>query len=104
MKDVSLGNFNVGLNSSPFIVAEAGINHNGEIEKAFEMIKVAKNVGATAIKFQTFKASEFIIDEKQEYSYISQGKKITESMLDMFQRCEFSRNEWSTYVPHPINS
>ena len=46
----------------PQIVAEAGINHNGSLKNAFEMIKIAKNSGATAIKFQTFKAEEFISD------------------------------------------
>lgn len=78
----------------PFIVAEVGINHNGELIKAFEMITAAKNSGVNAVKFQTFKAKEFCGDEKQLFTYKSKGKKITESMLNMFQRYEFSRDEW----------
>jgi len=78
----------------PFIVAEVGINHNGELDKAIEMIKVAKSCGVDAIKFQTFKATEFVNDEKLTYTYQSQGKEITESQLEMFQRYEFSREEW----------
>jgi len=78
----------------PFIVAEAGINHNGELVKAFEMIDVAKQSGVDAVKFQTFKAEEFCGDKKQTFTYKSQGKKITESMFEMFKRYEFSRDEW----------
>ena len=77
-----------------FIVAEAGINHNGELIKAFEMIEVAKQSGVDAVKFQTFKAEEFCGDKTQMFTYQSQGKKITESMFEMFKRYEFDYDEW----------
>jgi len=94
MNEIIIGNKKISRNSQPYIVAEAGINHNGEIEKAFEMIKVAQESGADAIKFQTFKAEEFVNDPNQTYTYISQGKEITESMLEMFKRYEFNENDW----------
>ena len=78
----------------PQIVAEAGINHNGSLKNAFEMIKIAKNSGATAIKFQTFKAEEFISDNSLKYTYFSKGKKITKSQMELFKKCEFSKEEW----------
>lgn len=84
----------IGNGHAPFIILEAGINHNGEIQNAEQMIKAAKNIGADAIKFQTFKASEFIADTSQQFTYRSQGKEITESMLKMFQRYEFSKDAW----------
>lgn len=80
--------------NEPFIIAEAGINHNGELEKAFDMIRLAKQTGADAVKFQTFKAEEFVGDPAMTYTYKSQGKMITESMLEMFKRCEFAPEEW----------
>jgi len=67
----------------PFIVAEAGINHNGELTKAIQMIEVAKRSGADAVKFQTFRAEEFYGDKNQMFTYQSQGQKITESMFEM---------------------
>lgn len=79
---------------TPFIVAEAGINHNGELSKAFKMIEVAKNVGVDAVKFQTFKAEEFCGDKTQTFTYKSQGREITESMFEMFKRYEFTCDEW----------
>ena len=94
MKPVIIKNFKIGSGFEPFIVAEAGLNHNGEIQKAFEMIGVAKEAGANAIKFQTFKANEFIGDTTLTYTYFSQGKKVTEPQLELFKRCEFSREEW----------
>jgi len=93
MTQIKLNNRIISRGSTPFIVPEAGINHNGEIDKALKMIKVAKEAGADAIKFQTFKAEE-VVNSEQTYSYISQGKEITESMLEMFKRCEFSKEEW----------
>jgi len=47
-----------------------------------------------AVKFQTFKAKEFVSDESEIYEYETQGKKVRESMLEMFERHEFSRSEW----------
>ncbi|MDB5526934.1 MAG: N-acetylneuraminate synthase [Devosia sp.] len=84
----------IGPDQPPFVVLEAGINHNGELDKAREMIRVAKAAGADAIKFQTFKADEFVGDPNQMFTYRSQGKEVAESMLEMFRRYEFSRDEW----------
>lgn len=58
------------------------------------MIRLAKASGADAVKFQTFKAQDFVSDPTLTYTYRSQGQEVTESMLAMFQRCEFSREEW----------
>jgi N,N'-diacetyllegionaminate synthase len=95
MRQVKIGNRVIGENQSPFIVAEAGINHNGDLKIAFEMIAAAKISGADAVKFQTFKASEFISDPNQTFTYKSQGKQVTESMLTMFSRVEFNSNQWA---------
>ena len=91
---VQIGNYIIDKDSEPFIIAEVGINHNGEIDKAFQMIKVAKDVGCDAIKFQTYKTEEFITDKSLTYQYISQGKEITESQFEMFKRYEFTKYQW----------
>ncbi len=94
MKTVQIGDFTIENEGQPFIIAEVGINHNGDVERAFEMIRVAKQCGADAVKFQTFKAEEFVSDPEQTYTYTSQGQQVTESMLAMFQRYEFSPDVW----------
>jgi sialic acid synthase SpsE len=94
MRRIKIGKQLVGVGCPPFTIAEAGINHNGEIDKAYQMVEVAKRVGADAIKFQTFKAEEFVGDPNLKYTYKSQGRTVSEPMLEMFKRYEFKRNEW----------
>lgn len=94
VNEIKIDGKTIGRNFPPFIIAEAGLNHNGDLEKAFEMISVAKKAGVDAVKFQTFKAHEIIEDKELTYSYKSQGKVITESMYEMFKRCEFSEDDW----------
>jgi len=87
-------NYEIAKENPPFIIGEAGINHNGSVERAVKMVKAAKNAGVSAIKFQTFKAHEFISDSSLTYTYTSQGKSITESQLDLFKRCELSTDDF----------
>lgn len=93
-KEVTIGGLIINDQSAPYIIAEVGINHNGELEKAFEMIDVAKAAGVDCVKFQTFKADEFVGDPNQMFTYYSQGKEVTESMLEMFRRYEFNEAQW----------
>lgn len=97
---VKIDQYEIRRYGEPFIVAEAGVNHNGELDKAFEMIEVAKKAGSNAVKFQTFCAEEFCIDKEQTYTYLSQGKEVTESMLEMFKRFEFTQDEWRQIKNH----
>ena len=104
---IMIGDRAVGGDNEPFVVAEVGINHNGELERALEMIHVAKFAGCDAVKFQTFRATEFVNDPSQMFTYRSQGNEVTESMLAMFQRYELPPQAWQVMaVPtsriHPL--
>ncbi len=90
----------INCDVSPYCIAEVGINHNGDIELAKRMIEVAKRAGADAVKFQTFKAEEFCGDPSQTFTYQSQGKSVTESMLEMFRRYEFQPQQWRELKEH----
>ncbi len=92
--EILIGDYLINDSSEPFIIAEVGINHNGEIDKVFEMIELAKRAGVDCVKFQTFKANEFVGDPNQMFTYFSQGKEVTESMLAMFERYEFKNDQW----------
>jgi len=91
---VKINNHVLSNYGEPFIVAEAGINHNGELKLAFDMIEVANKSGVNAIKFQTYRTEEVCGDKTQMFTYQSQGKEVTESMFEMFSRYEFTRDEW----------
>ncbi len=71
-----------------FIVAEVGINHNGSIEIAEELIEQAALAGCDAIKFQNYKTEDFLTDKDLTYTYLSQGVEVIESQFDMFKRYE----------------
>ncbi len=94
MKIVKINNIKIGRGTKPFIIAEAGINHNGEIKKALEMVSIAKKAGADAIKFQTFKADQIVDNSSLKYSYKSQGKQVTESQMDLFKRCQLTFDDF----------
>jgi N,N'-diacetyllegionaminate synthase len=95
MNDFAIAGRRIGEGNPAFIVAEAGINHNGSIDSAMAMIGVAKQAGADAVKFQTFKAREFVGDKAQQFTYRSQGRQVTESMLVMFERYELPDEAWA---------
>ena len=51
-----------------YIIAEAGVNHNGALKLAFDLVDVAKESGADAVKFQTFKADNLPISKIADFS------------------------------------
>jgi len=73
----------VGENYPCFIVAEAGINHNGSLKIAKKMISVAKKAGADAIKFQTFKADDLAIPTSKFYKIFKKVELTTEEFVEL---------------------
>lgn len=94
MKTFEINGRKIGEACDPFIIAEAGINHNGDMNLAKQMVLAAKNAGVDAVKFQTFYAKDFIQDRSVTYTYKSRGQEITEPIIDMFERTEFTAEEW----------
>ena len=75
---------------SCFIIAEAGVNHNGDIKLAKQLVDAAVQAGADAVKFQTFKAGNLVTKEAQQASYQTQNTGVEESQYDMLKRLELS--------------
>lgn len=71
--EVKIGNRKVGTNHTPFIICEISANHNGQIEKALELITVAASTGCDAIKLQTYTPDTMTIDCDTEDFLISEG-------------------------------
>jgi len=71
-----------------FIIAEAGVNHNGSLEMAFQLIDVAVAAGADAVKFQTFKAEKVIAVNAPKADYQQKATGSDESQLEMVKKLE----------------
>lgn len=71
-----------------FIIAEAGVNHNGSIELAKKLIDVATEAGANAVKFQTFKADCLVSKEAQKADYQKETTDANESQYEMIKKLE----------------
>lgn len=82
------------MNDKCLIIAEAGVNHNGDIKIAYELCKAAKDAGADVIKFQTWKTENIITQNvaQAEYQKANTGK--AESQFDMLKKLELSQNEF----------
>ena len=71
-----------------FIIAEAGVNHNGSLDLAKRLIEIAVNSGADAVKFQTFKAENLVSKNAQKADYQKQTTDASESQFDMIKKLE----------------
>lgn len=86
--------------SKVFIIAEAGVNHNGSLEIAKKLIDVASEAGANAVKFQTFKADKLVSKKAQKAEYQKETTDSAESQYDMIKKLELderAHHELITY-------
>lgn len=79
----------VGINYSPLVIAEIGINHNGSLETAFEMVDAAKRAGAELIKHQT----HIVEDEMSSKAKEIKPGNADESIYEIMKRCALSEQE-----------
>ena len=73
---------------SVFIIAEAGVNHNGSVDLAKKLIDAASISGADAVKFQTFKSENLVVKNTHKADYQKQATDASESQFDMIKKLE----------------
>ena len=90
LKKIKINDQYIGEGESTFIIAEAGVNHNGKMDLAKMLVDVAKDAGVDAVKFQTFKSEQLVSSsvEMAEYQKENTGKQ--ETQLEMLKRLELS--------------
>lgn len=99
-RTVQIDGREIGPEHRCFVIAEIGVNHNGDADTALRMIDAIADTGADCVKFQTFHADEFCNSTDETYEYVSQGKVVRESMLEMFRRLELKYDEFSRLFNH----
>lgn len=82
------------------IIAEAGVNHNGDIEIARQLINVAADAGADMVKFQTFNADRLVTTNAKKAEYQNQTTDAGESQYDMLRRLELTRDMHESLIAH----
>ena len=92
-KTISISNKVISNDSPVFIIAEAGVNHNGNISKAKDLIDVAAAAGVDAVKFQAFKTENLILDTVKKAPYQLKTTNSNESQFEMLKRLEINQNQ-----------
>ena len=80
------------------IIAEAGVNHNGDINLALDLISAASKAGVDAIKFQTFRADALVTANTNKANYQKQNTSVAESQRDMLRKLELSNKDHHTLI------
>lgn len=97
---VRIANKQVGKNQPVFIIAEAGVNHNGRIDLAIQLIDEAYNSGADAVKFQTFKTEELTTKHAKMADYQIENSKELENQFALIKGLELSYDAFVTLKEH----
>ncbi len=88
------------LVSKVFIIAEAGVNHNGSIDLAKKLIDAAVDAGADAVKFQTFKADRLATKLAHKADYQKSNTSVNESQYEMLKKLELDQDMHKAIIEH----
>lgn len=93
-REIKLSDKLISEQTPCFIIAEAGVNHGGDMKLARELVNVAVEAGADAVKFQAFRTSELIIDNVEKAPYQIQTTDQKESQADMLRKLELQKEHY----------
>lgn len=92
-KRICIGDKTISLGSKTFIIAEAGVNHGGDMSVAKKMIDVAAEAGVDAIKFQNFVAEELILQDIEKAPYQKKTTSAGQSQYEMLKSLEINKDQ-----------
>ncbi|MGD1844584.1 MAG: N-acetylneuraminate synthase [Salibacteraceae bacterium] len=93
-RSFTLGKFPLSDDSPTFLIAEAGVNHGGDLEVARQLVDIAADAGANAVKFQAFRTKNLILSNVEKAPYQTQTTESSESQAEMLKRLELSQQHY----------
>jgi N-acetylneuraminate synthase/N,N'-diacetyllegionaminate synthase len=96
---ITIGNRRISANDPCYIIAEIGVNHDGDLDIAHEMIDAAKECGADAVKFQTFRTEANILADAPKADY-QQRQTGEGSQFDMVRKLELGFDDFTALKQH----
>ena len=97
---VEIDKTRIGDNEPTYFIAEAGLNHNGDMNTAKQLIETAKDCGANAIKFQTFKTEEFLSKSSQYFDLFKDVELTYEEFGELF---DYAKNIDISFFSSPFD-
>ena len=94
MDEIKLANKLIGKGMPCFIIAEAGVNHNGDVNLAKKLIDAAREAGADAVKFQSFKAEDVVTKTAEKAEYQKKTTGAEESQFVMIKKLELEERDF----------
>jgi N,N'-diacetyllegionaminate synthase len=92
--DIIIGQNRIGPDAPVFVIAEVGVNHNGSLDMALELIRAAKAAGADCVKFQTFKSDRVVSADAPKAAYQLKVTDQAESQIDMLRKLELGEDAY----------
>ncbi len=93
-KTIKIGSSVLRQNGKTFIIAEAGVNHGGNMDLAKKLVDIAVDAGVDAVKFQAFRTNELIIQNVKKAPYQTKTTDKTESQTDMLKKLELKKDQY----------
>lgn len=100
---IAIDNRIIGTGSPAYLVAEIGLNFNGDLGLARETIDAAKASGADAVKFQNYVTEDFISDRSLTHEWVENGRAVVRSQYEMFKAYELSEADLAALADHCRN-
>jgi len=92
-KSIRIGSSEISEDSSVFVIAEAGVNHNGNMDLARQLIDAAVNSGADAVKFQSFSTDNLILKGVEKAPYQIEATTVGRSQFDLLKNLEITKEQ-----------